>query len=120
LRSELWVVYAMLGAYAVSVMMFYIFARYRFPLVPFLVLFASIPVAFGLGLVASGLSLVAPGFRVVASGFSRTGPVRPDRGSAPVRHPSAAAAPGTPPPGSVACGAPTPHAAPTQARCARL
>ncbi len=40
-RKRLWILYAMAIAYAASVAMFYVFARYRFPLVPFLVLFAS-------------------------------------------------------------------------------
>jgi tetratricopeptide (TPR) repeat protein len=40
-RRRLWVFYAMTLAYAASVILFYVFARYRFPLVPFLVLFAS-------------------------------------------------------------------------------
>jgi tetratricopeptide (TPR) repeat protein/4-amino-4-deoxy-L-arabinose transferase-like glycosyltransferase len=40
-RKRLWILYAMSMAYAASVVMFYVFARYRFPLVPFLVLFAS-------------------------------------------------------------------------------
>jgi tetratricopeptide (TPR) repeat protein len=40
-RSSLWLLYLMLAAFAASVVMFYVFARYRYPLVPFLVLFAS-------------------------------------------------------------------------------
>ena len=40
-RQRLWILYAMSMAYAASVVMFYVFARYRFPLVPFLVLFAA-------------------------------------------------------------------------------
>src|SRR5436190_14853000 len=40
-RSRLWLLYAMTAAYAVSVVAFYVFARYRFPLVPFLMLFAA-------------------------------------------------------------------------------
>jgi len=40
-RRRLWVFYAMTAAYAASVILFYVFARYRFPLVPFLVLFAA-------------------------------------------------------------------------------
>lgn len=40
-RRRLWPVAAMFAAYAASVVMFYVFARYRFPLVPFLVLFAA-------------------------------------------------------------------------------
>jgi hypothetical protein len=40
-RSRLWILYAMTIAYAASVLAFYVFARYRFPLVPFLMLFAA-------------------------------------------------------------------------------
>ena len=39
-RRRLWIVHALVITYAVSVLMFYVFARYRFPLVPFLLLFA--------------------------------------------------------------------------------
>jgi len=41
LRARLMVLYALMLAYAASVVVFYVFARYRYPLVPFLVLFAS-------------------------------------------------------------------------------
>ena len=41
LRDRLWVFYGISTAYAASVVMFYVFARYRYPLVPFLTLFAS-------------------------------------------------------------------------------
>jgi tetratricopeptide (TPR) repeat protein len=41
LRDRLWVIYAIPAAYAASVVMFYVSARYRYPLVPFLVLFAA-------------------------------------------------------------------------------
>ena len=40
-RRQLFVFYLMAIAYAASVLMFYVFARYRFPLVPGLVLFAA-------------------------------------------------------------------------------
>ena len=40
-RQRLWVFYLLTLAYAASVVMFYVFARYRFPLVPMLVLFAA-------------------------------------------------------------------------------
>ncbi len=40
-RRRLWVIYAMTAAYAASVVMFYVFARYRFPLVPMLLIFAA-------------------------------------------------------------------------------
>jgi Flp pilus assembly protein TadD len=40
-RRRLWLLYLMVAGYAASVAMFYVFARYRLSLVPFLVLFAS-------------------------------------------------------------------------------
>ena len=40
-RRRLWPFFALLAAYAASVVMFFVFARYRFPLVPFLLLFAA-------------------------------------------------------------------------------
>jgi tetratricopeptide (TPR) repeat protein len=40
-RRRLSVLYIMLAAYAASVLMFYVFARYRLPLVPLLLLFAA-------------------------------------------------------------------------------
>jgi tetratricopeptide (TPR) repeat protein len=40
-RSRLAPLYAMLIAYAASVVLFYVFARYRYPLVPLLILFAA-------------------------------------------------------------------------------
>jgi tetratricopeptide (TPR) repeat protein len=40
-RSRLWVLYAMTLTYGASVVLFYVFARYRYPLVPFLILFAA-------------------------------------------------------------------------------
>jgi Flp pilus assembly protein TadD len=40
-RPRLWPVYALTAAYAISVIAFYVVARYRLPLVPFLVVFAS-------------------------------------------------------------------------------
>ena len=43
-RDRLVVVYVMLVAYAASVLLFYVFARYRLPLVPLLLLFAAIAV----------------------------------------------------------------------------
>ena len=40
-RRQLLSLYMMLGLYAASVIAFYVFARYRYPLAPFLVLFAA-------------------------------------------------------------------------------
>lgn len=45
-RRRLWPILAMAAVYAVSVIAFYVFARYRFPLVPFLVLLAATGVVF--------------------------------------------------------------------------
>ena len=42
-RRRLSIIYALAFAYAASVVMFFVFARYRYPLVPFLVLFAAAP-----------------------------------------------------------------------------
>ncbi len=44
-RRRLWVIYALALTYAASVVMFYVFARYRYPLVPFLWLFAAVVLA---------------------------------------------------------------------------
>ena len=40
-RRRLWPFLALFAAYAASVVLFYVFARYRFPLVPFLLLLAA-------------------------------------------------------------------------------
>ena len=41
LRKRAWLLYAMILSYAGSVALFYVFSRYRFPLVPMLILFAA-------------------------------------------------------------------------------
>jgi tetratricopeptide (TPR) repeat protein len=40
-RRRLWVIHALALTYAASVVMFFVFARYRYPLVPFLILFGA-------------------------------------------------------------------------------
>ncbi len=45
-RRRLWLLYAMILGYAGSVALFYVFSRYRFPLVPLLVLFAAAGLTF--------------------------------------------------------------------------
>lgn len=40
-RSRIWLLYAILLGYAGTLILFFIFARYRYPLVPILILFAS-------------------------------------------------------------------------------
>lgn len=39
---RLWVYYALIAAFAAAVAVFYVFARYRYPLVPLLILFAAV------------------------------------------------------------------------------
>jgi tetratricopeptide (TPR) repeat protein len=59
-RRRLWIFHAMAIAYAASVIVFYVFARYRFPLVPFLMLFASAGIVRGAAFVRAS----APAGRV--------------------------------------------------------
>ena len=40
-RRRLWIIHALMLTYAASVVMFYVFARYRYPLVPLLLLFGA-------------------------------------------------------------------------------
>ncbi len=44
-RRRLWVLYAIGATFAITTLAFYVFARYRFPLVPLLVLFAGAGIA---------------------------------------------------------------------------
>ena len=62
-RSRLWILYALTLAYAASVVVFYVFARYRYPLVPLLILFASA------GVVEVRDVLVARGFSPAIAGL---------------------------------------------------
>jgi tetratricopeptide (TPR) repeat protein len=41
MRGRIWILYALAAAYGASVVLFYVFARYRYPLVPLLVMFAA-------------------------------------------------------------------------------
>lgn len=52
-RRRLWVLYAIAGAVAVTTIAFYVFARYRYPLVPVLVVFAAAAVTAGRDWLAS-------------------------------------------------------------------
>ena len=61
-RSRLWVLYALLIVYAVSVVFFFVFARYRYPLVPMLILFAA---AGGLAAIAEIRSFQRAGFSLL-------------------------------------------------------
>jgi tetratricopeptide (TPR) repeat protein len=46
-RRRLWPLYALVGAYALSALAFYVVARYRLPLVPFLIIFAAVALGRG-------------------------------------------------------------------------
>ena len=48
-RRDLWLLYAMFGAYAATLMVFFVLARYRLPLVPLLAPFAAAALASGPG-----------------------------------------------------------------------
>ena len=61
MRSRLWILYAMTLAYAASVVVFYVFARYRYPLVPLLILFAAAGIVEARAYVVRGLSDPARG-----------------------------------------------------------
>jgi tetratricopeptide (TPR) repeat protein len=63
MRSRLWILYAMTLGYAASVVAFYVFARYRYPLVPMLVLFAAA------GLAAAREYIAARGFSPAIAGL---------------------------------------------------
>src|SRR5881296_968244 len=66
-RFRLWVLYALLIVYAVSVVFFFVFARYRYPLVPMLILFAAAGVLAAIAEIQSfqraGFSLLRPASR---------------------------------------------------------
>ena len=67
-RSRLWILYAMTLAYAASVVAFYVFARYRYPMVPLLILFAAAAVADAPAfLVARGFSPAFAGLKACAT-----------------------------------------------------
>lgn len=70
---SLWVLYAMLGSFAFSVALFYVFARYRFPLVPLLALFAGTAIVEVFGLWKErrrqALPVYAGAFAVLAISF---------------------------------------------------
>src|SRR5258708_33555699 len=63
MRSRLWILHAMTVAYAASVVLFYVFARYRYPLVPLLIVFAAA------GVVEMRDFFVARGFSHAFSGL---------------------------------------------------
>jgi len=84
-RERLWLLYLMILGYAASVTMFYVFSRYRFPLVPMLVLFAAAGLVLwreairnkrwhtlGTGLAAAILAAVFCNVPMVSEAYSRS------------------------------------------------
>jgi Tfp pilus assembly protein PilF/4-amino-4-deoxy-L-arabinose transferase-like glycosyltransferase len=83
-RRRFWVFYLMIAAYSASVIMFYVFARYRFPLVPLLILFASA------GITSTLEHARTAGWLAAVSGLFFTGagappPARTDADAFPLR-----------------------------------
>ena len=83
-RRRLSIVYALALAYAASVVMFFVFARYRYPLVPFLMLFAAALFvspfdsklrSFASAVSRSGLAQLATGGRFIAVAIFANWPV---------------------------------------------
>jgi len=72
MRSRLWILYVMTLAYAASVVAFYVFARYRYPLVPMLILFAAAGLVEAKGYV--GRVLLDPARDTVTGESARTRP----------------------------------------------
>ncbi len=82
-RHRLWILYALIGTYALSVAAVFVLGRYRFPLVPILVIFAGAAIVecaslfrarlLRRGLVCSGVGLAAAVF-VHWPGIGKTGP----------------------------------------------
>ena len=67
LRSRVWILYAMTLAYASSVVVFYVFARYRYPLVPLLIVFAAAGLVEGRRYLAQAGSRTWPALAAVAA-----------------------------------------------------
>jgi tetratricopeptide (TPR) repeat protein len=87
-RKRLWVLYAMVAAYAASVLLFFIYARYRFPLVPFLMLFAAVGLQSIPSLIAHSGSFNAR--QLFSNGAGTPPPARPNADASPRIHSSSA------------------------------
>ena len=62
-RGRIWLLHLLLVLYMASVVMFYVVARYRFPMVPFLVLFAAAGLAGIPGFLRAGVPSADRGLR---------------------------------------------------------
>jgi tetratricopeptide (TPR) repeat protein len=69
-RRRLGLFYLLLAAYAASVTVFYVFARYRYPLVPFLILFAAAGLAGAASWLGSSRRLALVGAGVATLGMA--------------------------------------------------
>ena len=68
-RRRLWILYAMVLTYAASTVAFYVFARYRYPLVPILMVFAAAAVTNVAALRRSRAALAAAALAAVAANW---------------------------------------------------
>ena len=68
-RRRLWVMYAIALTYAASTVAFYVFARYRYPLVPLLMVFAAAGLANLRGVVRARAALAAAALAAVAANW---------------------------------------------------
>ena len=68
-RRRLWILYAMVLTYAASTVAFYVFARYRYPLVPILLVFAAAAVTNLRALGRSRAALAAAAVAAVAANW---------------------------------------------------
>jgi tetratricopeptide (TPR) repeat protein len=81
IRERLWVLYLTLVSYAASVAFFYVFARYRFPMVAWLVMFAAAGLIKGCALLRErqfAVVLTAAGLAVIAGIFVNWQVFNPD------------------------------------------
>jgi hypothetical protein len=69
-RRRVWILYLMVAAMAVSVTLFYVFARYRFPLVPLLTLFAGCALVRGTRWLRAGRRRLVAAAVVLAGGMA--------------------------------------------------
>lgn len=78
-RREAWPLLFMAGAYGSSVVLFYVFARYRYPLTPFLLLFAAAALVRGWGALREKRwgALVLAGIAAIGAGVLVNWPMGP-------------------------------------------
>lgn len=93
-RRDLWVLMLMLAVLCAGVILFYVFARYRYPIVPIVIVFASVALVQGFALVRARGSrqLVAPGFALLATAVVSNWTIHARSSQIPMSHVNAGAA----------------------------